>query len=50
MLYLESGLLINISSTSTGEKPYKAYVDSAGFDLYADETVVILSQDRDLMV
>ena len=49
MLYLESGLLINISSTSTGEKPYKAYVDSAGFDLYADETVVILSQDRGLI-
>ena len=34
---------------STGKQPYKAYVDSAGFDLYADETVLLLPQDRRLV-
>ena len=48
-LYLENTLLIKICPTSTGKQPYKAYVDSAGFDLYADETVLVLPQIRSLV-
>ena len=48
-LYLENALLIKICPTSTGKEPYKAYIDSAGFDLYADETVLILPQNRSLI-
>ena len=47
-LYLET-LLIKICPSSTGKQPYKAYVDSAGFDLYADETVLVLPQIRSLV-
>ena len=42
-------LLIKICPSSTGKQPYKAYVDSAGFDLYADETVLVLPQNRTLV-
>ena len=42
-------LLIKICPSSTGKQPYKAYVDSAGFDLYADETVLLLPQNRSLV-
>ena len=42
-------LLIKICPSSTGKQPYKAYVDSAGFDLYADETVLVLPQNRSLV-
>ena len=48
-LYLENALLIKICPTSTGKEPYKAYIDSAGFDLYADEIVLILPQNRSLI-
>ena len=48
-LYLENALVIKICPSSTGKQPYKAYVDSAGFDLYADETVLLLPQDRRLV-
>ena len=42
-------LLIKICPSSTGKQPYKTYVDSAGFDLYADETVLVLPQNRSLV-
>ena len=42
-------LLIKICPSSTGKQPYKAYVDSAGFDLSADETVLVLPQIRSLV-
>ena len=42
-------LPIKIFPSSTGKQPYKAYVDSAGFDLYADETVLVLPQNRTLV-
>ena len=42
-------LPIKICPSSTGKQPYKAYVDSAGFDLYADETVLVLPQNRTLV-
>ena len=48
-LYLENALAIDICPTSTGKQPYKAYVDSAGFDLYADETILVLPQNRGLV-
>ena len=47
MLFLEN-VVINICPTSTGKQPYKAYVDSAGFDLYADETILVLPRNRTL--
>ena len=48
MLFLEN-VVINICPTSTGKQPYKAYVDSAGFDLYADETILVLPRNRSLI-
>ena len=48
MLSLEN-VVINICPTSTGKQPYKAYVDSAGFDLYADETILVLPRNRTLV-
>ena len=48
MLSLEN-VVINICPTSTGKQPYKAYVDSAGFDLYADETILVLPRNRSLV-
>ena len=48
MLFLEN-VVINICPTSTGKQPYKAYVDSAGFDLYADETILVLPRNRSLV-
>ena len=48
MLSLEN-VVINICPTSTGKQPYKAYVDSAGFDLYADETILVLTRNRTLV-
>ena len=48
MLFLEN-VVINICPTSTGKQPYKAYVDSAGFDLYADETILVLPRNRTLV-
>ena len=45
MLFLEN-ISIKISLTSTGKKPLKSYVDSAGFDLYADETVLVLPKNQ----
>ena len=41
MMFLEN-VVIKICPTSTGKIPLKSYVDSAGFDLYADETVELL--------
>ena len=40
MLFLEN-VSIKVSLTTTGKTPLKAFVDSAGFDLYADETVLV---------
>ena len=48
-LYLENALTIDICPTSTGKQPYKAYAVSAGFDLYADETILVLPQNRGLV-
>ena len=48
MLFLEN-VVINICPTSTGKQPYKAYVDSAGFDLYANETILVLTRNRSLI-
>ena len=48
MLSLEN-VVINICPTSTGKQPYKAYVDSAGFDLYANETILVLPRNRSLI-
>ena len=48
MLSLEN-VVINICPTSTGKQPYKAYVDSAGFDLYANETILVLTRSRSLI-
>ena len=48
MLSLEN-VIINICPKSTGKRPYKAYVDSAGFDLYADETVLLLPRNSSLV-
>ena len=48
MLSLEN-VVINICPTSTGKQPYKAYVDSAGFDLYANETILVLTRNRSLI-
>ena len=45
MLFLEN-VSIKISLTTTGKKPLKSYVDSAGFDLYADETVLVLPKNQ----
>ena len=48
MLSLEN-VVINICPTSTGKQPYKACVDSAGFDLYANETILVLTRSRSLI-
>ena len=45
MLFLEN-VSIKIASTSTAKTPLKSYIDSAGFDLYADETVLVLSKNQ----
>ena len=45
MLFLEN-VSIKICPTSTAKKPLKSYVDSAGFDLYADETVLVLPKNQ----
>ena len=45
MLFLEN-VSIKISLTTTGKKPLKSYADSAGFDLYADETVLVLPKNQ----
>ena len=45
MLFLEN-VSIKISLTATGKKSLKSYVDSAGFDLYADETVLVLPKNQ----
>ena len=45
MLSLEN-VSIKVSLTTTGKTPLKAYVDSAGFDLYADETVLVLPKSQ----
>ena len=45
MLFLEN-VNIKICLTTTGKTPLKGYIDSAGFDLYADETVLILPKNH----
>ena len=45
MLFLEN-VSVKICPTSTAKKPLKSYVDSAGFDLYADETVLVLPKNQ----
>ena len=45
MLFLEN-VSIKIYLTSTAKTPLKSYADSAGFDLYADETVLVLPKDQ----
>ena len=43
MLFLEN---VSIKIWPTGKKPLKSYVDSAGFDLYASETVLVLPKNQ----
>ena len=43
MLFLEN---VSIKIWPTGKKPLKSYVDSAGFDLYAGETVLVLPKNQ----
>ena len=45
MLFLEN-VSIKICLTSTVKTPLKSYADSAGFDLYADETVLVLPKEQ----
>ena len=46
MLFLEN-VSIKICLTSPAAKiPLKSYVDSAGFDLYADKTVLVLPKNQ----
>ena len=45
MLFLEN-VSIKVSLTTTGKTPLKAFVDSAGFDLYADETVLVSPKNQ----
>lgn len=45
MLFL-GNVNIKICLTTTGKTPLKSYVDSAGFDLYADETVLVLAKSQ----
>ena len=45
MLFLEN-VSIKIYLTSTAKTPLKSYADSAGFDLYADETVLVLPKEQ----
>ena len=43
MLFLEN---VSIKIWPTGKTPLKSYVDSAGFDLYADVTVLVLPKNQ----
>ena len=43
MLFLEN---VSIKIWPTEKKPLKSYVDSAGFDLYAGETVLVLPKNQ----
>ena len=43
MLFLEN---VSIKIWPTGKAPLKSYVDSAGFDLYADVTVLVLPKNQ----
>ena len=53
MLFLENILQIKLSrfssSTDVVEKPMKAYINSAGYDLFADESIEVSSNSRALI-
>ena len=50
MLFLENVADVKLfTSTSTVKIPLKAYTDSAGFDLFTDKTVEVLSNSRELI-
>ena len=53
MLFLENILQIKLSrsssSTDVVEKPMKAYINSAGYDLFADESIEVLPNSRALI-
>ena len=50
MLFLENILQIKLSSTTDDvKKPMKAYINSAGYDLFADESIDVLSNSRALI-
>ena len=48
MLFLENVLRINLTRFDDPlvKIPFKAYKDSASYDLFADETIKILSNSR----
>ena len=48
MLFLENVVVVKLcaSTTEVSKIPLKAYTDSAGYDLFADETVEVLSNSR----
>ena len=48
MLFLENAVVVKLcaSTTEVSKIPLKAYTDSAGYDLFADETVEVLSNSR----
>ena len=53
MLFLENILQIKLSrsssSTDVVEKPMKAYINSAGYDLFADESIEVSPNSRALI-
>ena len=52
MLFLENVLQIKLtrpSATDIVKIPLKAYIDSAGYDLFANESIQVLSNSRALI-
>ena len=54
MLFLENNLQIKLSRSSSSssdvvEKPMRAYINSAGYDLFADESIEVLPNSRMLI-
>ena len=58
MLFLEKILQIKLSRSSSSsssssdvvEKPKRAYINSAGYDLFPDESVEVLHNSRALII
>ena len=48
ILFLENAVVVKLcaSTTEVSKIPLKAYSDSAGYDLFADDTVKVLSNSR----
>ena len=49
MLFLENVLQIKLSRSSATKILLKAYIDSAGYDLFANESIQVLSNSRALI-